>query len=1214
MFYKAKTLLAAAACLLAAAVPARATNLAPYVYQASTGSINFTWANPGGNYTAVLSTSSSFATLVSSASIAVSTANYPSLAPNTTYYFKVKITAEPESAYAQVLPATATWVATPGGIYSISSYFTAESSFTAGASIGWDTNSNPEWTTYDLQYSTSAAFTLSSTSLNGYPPIIVGGLNANTTYYFKVRARGISGTITPYTSPISTATLAVKLSGLSDAVYETSATVSWTAINDASIQALQSKGYNLNLYDNPSLSSLVSAWNTASAAASSATLTGLQRNTTYYYRAGALNLPGTPNLATPRSFTTLAAIPQSLSRISVADYRATLGWTALSAGAALGYRLEASTSNFTADTIPQSSTSYRTDLSTLTITTLDPNTTYYFRVASINSAYAANYGAAQSSVTLALPLSPDLADVSAAVREVTVSFTPFQDFWQAFACEGYRLEGSTSPFGPGEAVVSSVTYTYQNQLRTLTLGNLAANTAYYLRLGTLNWEHTPNYTVLPSTKTGFPAPPAGVTLDAWNSSSSAGISFTPDPYADAHVAEASIYRFFDVIYKSSATPGASVSNLIIGGLDPNTTYYFREGALYNGTTIYTRTVPEFRQTLPLPLTAPNFPGVFQSSVTVAWTPLANSGQSTSAESYLLEASTSPSFPGPVLLSSDTAALGLDRLTINGLQPNTSYYFRAGTLNHEGAVNYVFTPATATLANQPVQTDYTGITPLTLTLNWLPSSNPNDTLYLVRISSNSDYSAPVYSSATKNNYATFSSLQPNTTYYPELTPYNRLNRTSPVVTFSTMSTGAYDPEIQAYSGLGVSSVTVNWADVLDPKNPPGTQYRAQVSSSPYFSGTVLSSVTTGFTAYFGGLVSNASYYLQVSALNLSGVPAEPVSMGTALTLPATAYILPALQTFSNLMTDGFSVSWTPNGNSSFTVYNVQVSTHPDFSEISSSQSVRAETCTFSSLLIDAEYWVQVQARGQSGLLSTYEYAGSTRTVISTRMNAVAGQDTLVSLETSYGRISIQLPPGSIGSSTVLTLKPSTSSFAAPLSAVARLTPTGIGLVITHSPPTLVLKPLTITMPYRVADLPPGTDRTNLILALFDEANAIWIPLSSVSDTANNRVIAQTWHLSTFQLMQASPEAGLSDVKVYPNPYRPNSVSDVMHFTNMPPYAKVRIYTFLGELVREIKADVNGMAHWDGLNRDGRNTASGVYIAFIQSKDKKSSKSLKVAVER
>jgi hypothetical protein len=313
-------------------------------------------------------------------------------------------------------------------------------------------------------------------------------------------------------------------------------------------------------------------------------------------------------------------------------------------------------------------------------------------------------------------------------------------------------------------------------------------------------------------------------------------------------------------------------------------------------------------------------------------------------------------------------------------------------------------------------------------------------------------------------------------------------------------------------------------------------------------------------------------------------------------------------------DGFSARWGNNGNSSATAYRVDVSTAENFSVLTDSKTVPDENCAFANLLIDTTYWVQVRSIGQTGLLSGFVTAGSTRTLASSVLSALALQDSVVTLDTSYGQISVHLPPGSIGSSAVLTLRPSTSAFAPPLSAVSELTPTGIGLIITHYPPTLVLNAITITLPYRISDLPNGTIRSRLILALYDETNAIWVPLPSVSDTANNRVIGQTWHLSTFQIMQAHPEAGLSNVKIYPNPYRPNSVSDVMHFTNMTPYAKIKIYTFLGELVREINADVNGMAHWDGLNKSGLRVASGVYIAFIQSRDKKSSKSFKVAIER
>ncbi len=1208
MLHSAKRLAAAAACLLAAAVSVHAAALSPVVIKTSTGSMNVTWSAGTPPYTAVLSTSPLFTTNISSGSLASTSTGYPSLNPNTTYYFKVKSAADAESQVS-----TATWAVKPAGIFSLSSYFTSESSFTAIAKLGWNTGGNPEWTNYDLSYDVSAGFGSEVTALINNPtgaPIDIGGLKANTTYYFKVRARGVSGTVTSYTPNISTATLALKLSNLAETYDETSATVTWTSVNGPSPPET-SEGYKLNLSINASLTSPEYTWTTAVPAASSASISGLSSNTPYYYQAGALNWPGMPNLSGTRSFTTLAAKPQNLALLAVDDGSATLGWTALAPGAALGYSLEASTTNFTGDWVTYSSTSYQVAPSTLSITTLDPNTTYYFRAASLNGDYAPNYGGTKSSVTLAFPISSDLTYPAADPHSITVSFIPLSQAPQAVACEGYRLEGSSVAFGGGGTVYSSATYVSLDQLMSLTLAGLPSNTTFYLRLGTLNWQNTPNYTVLPSTITGFPGPLTGVTLDSvW--SSSASVSFTPGSTAAGHVAEASVYPFFNVIYKSSSTPGASVSTLVVQGLDPNTTYYFRAGALYNGTTIYTNTAPEFKQTLPQPLSGLNMPGVFLSSVTVAWTPLAGAPQSASAESYLLEASTAPAFSG-TLFSSATSNIGLDKLTIAGLSPNTSYYFRAGTVNLEGSVNYAATPATSTMANPPVESAF-WLTPVTMTLTWQTNSNPADTRYLVEMDDDPAFATPEPSSTTVLSSATFSALIPNTTYYSRVTAINRLNRRSQPVDFSPMATGAYDPEYQAYSGLGVSSLTLNWSDSAAPFNPPGTQYLAQVSSNSDFSGTVLSSFTPGFTASFTGLVSNASYYLRVSALNLTSVPTYPaVSLGTALTAPATAQILPADETFFGFMIDGFSVKWEDNGNSSDTVYRVDVSTAQDFSVLADSKAVQAKTCSFANLQVNTTYWVQVQARGQGGLLAAFESAGSAATLLYSSTNSLALQDSVITLETSYGQISVHLPAGAIGSSTRLRLEP-LSSFAAPDSAIAQMIPTGIGIALTYFPPTLVLNAITITIPYRLSDLPPGTDRARLILALYDETNSIWVPLPSVSDTANNRVIGQSWHMSTFQIMQSLPEAGLSGVKIYPNPYRPNSVSDVMHFADMPPYAKVRIYTFLGELVRVITADVNGMAHWDGLNRDGLKTASGVYIAFVRTSDKKSSKSFKVAVER
>lgn len=1208
MLSRAKFIIAAA-CLLAAAVPARAVVNAPTVGAVTTNAVTFAWTGGASPFIGVLSDTNTFAWNISSGPV-VSPVTYTSLNANATYYFQVKSSVDPNSGYRSTY--TITQLAAPTGLYSVPEYFTAQSSYTAIVTIGWNTNNNHEATIYEVAYNSGGADTVAPYINPLGSPIDIAGLNANTTYNFKVRARGSSGAVTAYSAVISTATPALRLPGLSEQVFQTSAIVSWTPVNSV-VQAQDSEGYSLDYSLSPSMSSPV-AWTTADPAAASRTLTPLVANTTYYYRAGTLNISGLANVEAMRVFTTLSPAPTGLTRGAVTEGSARFSWTALAPAEVMGYRLEAATGTFSAGETVHSSAAYSAAQNSLTIVTLDSNTTYYFRVAGLNSAYTPNYSSQLSTITLAQAITPGhVFSITAGPQSVTASFIPLPGSPQAFAAEGYLLQGSTTNFSGG-TVYSSATYEYREYQQSLTLTGLSPNNTYYLRLGSLNWQRTPNFSVLGSTRTGFPGNLAGVLLDnVW--SSSAAISFTPGIAAEGHVAEASVHRFFNTVAFSSASPGGAISNLVISGLSPNTGYYFRAGALYNGATVYSNTYPDYQQTLPLALTGVDFAGVFRSSVTVNWNPLTNASQATSAESYLLQASTAPAFNG-TLFSSSTPNIALDRLTITGLSPNTSYYFRAGTVNLENSVNYAVTPATSTLANPPVK-QTSAITPVTMTVKWLVNGNPPDTRYLVELDNDALFTSMEPSSTTVLSSATFSGLTPNTTYYSRVTAVNRLGRAIPAVNFDPYATSAYDPEYAPFlaSEVGVSSLTARWNNVVPPVNPPGTNYQAWISSNTDFTGTVHSSVTITLSAAFTGLLSNTSYHMRVSALNLTGVPSDPpVELGTALTLPATAYALPKAQAFFDMLIDGFSLRWEPNGNSSHTVYYVEASTKADFSVINSSRLVNALSCTFSDLAVDTTYWLQVQARGQSGIQSAFADAGSTRTLISSQGNALALQETTVSLETSYGTISVLLPSGAIGGSTRLTITPSTFTLPGPASAVSQLTPTGIGLVINHFPPTLVLGAITITLPYRIADLPPGIDRSRLVLALYDEINAVWVPLPSVSDTANNLVVGQTWHLSTFQLMQSNPGTGLSAVKIYPNPYRPNSVSDVMHFANLPAGARVKIYTFLGELVRSLKADVNGMAHWDGANDDGRAAASGVYIAFIRTSDKKSSKSFKVALER
>jgi hypothetical protein len=1216
MFRRAKVLFAAA-CLLAAVVPARAVAPAASVTVTSTGSVNVSWTGGTSPFIAAISTTSGFSVYTASGSVTGNATNYPFLSPDTTYYFHVQSSGD--TGYSASV-TTATWAAAPTGIYSIPGFFSSRSPTTAVAKIGWNINGNPEWTVYELELDDDGnpAAGTSRRLLNGAggAPQDIGGLNANTAYYFRVRSRGAGGSVSAFTPYITTTTLAMELTGISAATFESSATVSWTPVNGAA-QTERAEGYRLLLSTSALISPLLTSWNSALPSSSSAALSGLDLNTTFYYKVGTLNISGTENYGdTTRFFTTLASPLQNLARLQVTDGSGTLGWTALpiypGSASAMGYALQASMSPvFAAYEVLHSSVSYGVGLSTLTINTLDANTTYYFRAASLNQAYVPNFTAVQSSVTLALPLSPHpaLTAVYPSAQAITIDFTPLEVTPQTFSCEGYRIEATTGNFGGTAPVFSSTTY--DNQAEYLVISGLAPNNVYQLRIATLNWERTPNYTLLPSTRTGIPGLLTGVTLPyVW--SSSAVVNFTPGIAAEAHVAQASPDQFFEGTVITSVTV-PSATSVSVTGLDPNTTYFYRVGALYNGATVYTNTVPPMRQTLPVTVPSLGVASAFYSSVTVSWAVLVSTRQTETAYSYLLEASTAPGF-STVLSSSRTQVMPLDRMSIWGLSPNTSYYFRVGTVNEQNFANYSAVHATSTLANPPTTYAF-GLTPDSITLLWPPNSNPADTRYLVEMDDDPLYGSPLPSSTTVLSSTTFSGLLPNTTYYSRVTAINRLDRRTPAVDAAPMATGAHHPVPAATTGVGMTGLTANWT--AGGNTPLITNYRVQISSRSDFTGTVLSSVTKNMYASFDGLVSNASYYLRVSALNLSGVPTDPpVALASALTLPTTAYILPWENTFSGIMTDGFTVNWASNGNSSHTVYQVQASTLPSFAPAASTRTVQALTCTFTDLQIYTTYYVQVKAIGQSGAVSPFVSAGSTRTLLSAQIAAGAQQDNLVTLDTSYGDITVLVPSGAIGGYTRLTVTPSTVTLPAAVSAVSKLTPTGVGLAVTYFPPTRILGAITITLPYRIADLPPAAqaDRSKLILALYDEINSIWVPLPSVSDTANNRVIGRTWHLSTFQIMLAQPEAGLSGVKIYPNPYRPNSVSDVMHFTNMPPGAKVKIYTFVGELVRELRADVNGMAHWDGLNGSGRKAASGVYIAFVQSADKKSGKSFKIAIER
>ncbi|MDE2292198.1 MAG: fibronectin type III domain-containing protein, partial [Elusimicrobia bacterium] len=120
------------------------------------------------------------------------------------------------------------------------------------------------------------------------------------------------------------------------------------------------------------------------------------------------------------------------------------------------------------------------------------------------------------------------------------------------------------------------------------------------------------------------------------------------------------------------------------------------------------------------------------------------------------------------------------------------------------------------------------------------------------------------------------------------------------------------------------------------------------------------------------------------------------------------------------------------------------------------------------------------------------------------------------------------------------------------------------------------------------------------------------LGSSVDAANHCVVGHTPHFSFFGLFVPAA-SGLSDVRVYPVPYEPNSgdadrgvpyspgnPNSGIVFDDLPQGASIKIYTVTGQRVASVgDAGSSGKLQWDVKNDRGHDAASGGYIAVISA---------------
>src|SRR6185312_3171160 len=235
---------------------------------------------------------------------------------------------------------------------------------------------------------------------------------------------------------------------------------------------------------------------------------------------------------------------------------------------------------------------------------------------------------------------------------------------------------------------------------TLTIVGLTPFTTYYLRAGAFNYNDVLNFANVLSTQTLPGAAPGAPTITAVHLTSMT-VTYATVGNSMGYELDASTMSTFAPVTTSSTTTDHTLGTLAfnVGTLDPNTTYYVRIGALYNGATNYSLSDPSTSTLADAPQNVLIYE-VDSTSVTLNWTTFTAGPGANTSEGYELDASTASDFTGTLFFSSNTTP-AVSTLTVTGLAAYTNYFFRVGAINYDNVINYTVMSATRTSAGRSV---------------------------------------------------------------------------------------------------------------------------------------------------------------------------------------------------------------------------------------------------------------------------------------------------------------------------------------------------------------------------------------------------------------------------------------------------------------------------------------------------------------------------------
>lgn len=463
----------------------------PSVTEVSSVSARFNWAvgpnPPGLTYVAQASSVASFgATLFSSTTLGVA-ALFPALSVNTSYYFRVGAVSGPTLNFGPI----ATHPVAPAAA---AAAFTAVSS--EALTLAWSSSSNSADTLYAADVSPASDFSSAVvSSVTRGLAASFAGLTPNTVYHARVTAIGHSGIFSATVGMGSTATFAQPVVPLG-APFSNQGEGGFSFSFGPGANPAGTR-FVVRISTDPAFSVVHASSDTAN---SSATFSGLLSNQLYWAQASALNVSGAvaPFSTAQSTATKVKAVETAATTVSTRSVGSlTVAWAATGFGAGTRFLVEAA---LTPAFAPAASSS-NTAATSAVLPGLLAGTSYYIRARALSLNPPTPDGAPLS-LGAAYTLEPPPAAGVPAFSGVGAS--SFTALWTGGGAGAFRAE--VSPNAAFTTATSSVVAAGATQA---TFTGLLYATTYYARVGSLNGDGEPNWTLLGSTFTLRPVLSSG---------------------------------------------------------------------------------------------------------------------------------------------------------------------------------------------------------------------------------------------------------------------------------------------------------------------------------------------------------------------------------------------------------------------------------------------------------------------------------------------------------------------------------------------------------------------------------------------------------------------------------------------------------------------------------------------------------------------------------